>query len=470
MPETYQFPDKCITPPSVTVYITNHNYGQYLEQSIQSVLNQTMSNFELIIIDDGSTDDSAAVIQKYIGVDKIAVIFQKNRGLTVSNNIALRKARGKYIMRLDADDYIDEHALEILFGVLERNADIGLVFPDYFIIDDDGDVIEIMRRHDFEKVTLLDRPAHGACTMIRKKCLEEIGGYDETIRCHDGYDLWFRFVRKFKIKNINLPLFYYRQHQSSLSKNHCLINTTRTQIMHNHFSLSEINFKTVAIIPVRGMKIDPGSEVLKHLGGKALIDWTIDAALEAKSVSNVILTTPDKDVQTHIKAKYGNKVIQIYRDPTMAMLNTHIEETLMGAIHVYGKDHDPPEAIVLLYTETPFRTGSDIDMVVHSLALFNTDIVVSVRPETNMLYQHNGNGLIPIRKNQILRLEREELYREAGQIRAVKVDYFKRHRTITQGVIGHVVIDQKSALRLNSQWDWNIAEFVANEINNKSVL
>ena len=94
--------------PKVTVYIANHNYGRYLDQSIRTVLNQTMQDFELIIIDDGSSDNSKEVIAKHADDEKIIVIFQQNKGLNVTNNIALRTARGKYIMRLDADDYLDE--------------------------------------------------------------------------------------------------------------------------------------------------------------------------------------------------------------------------------------------------------------------------------------------------------------------------------------------------------------------------
>src|SRR5437867_1266985 len=106
-----------MSQPLVTVYITNHNYGRYLEQAIKSVLNQTQQDFELIVIDDGSTDDSRSIIERYADHPKIRPIFQENRGLNISNNIALRAARGQYIMRLDADDYLDENALTVLTGV-----------------------------------------------------------------------------------------------------------------------------------------------------------------------------------------------------------------------------------------------------------------------------------------------------------------------------------------------------------------
>ena len=103
----------------ITVYITNHNYGRYIKKAIDSVLNQTFKELELIIVDDGSTDNSKEIINRYKDNKKITSIFQKNKGLNVSNNIALRIAKGKYIMRLDADDWLDTHALEILYKSIE---------------------------------------------------------------------------------------------------------------------------------------------------------------------------------------------------------------------------------------------------------------------------------------------------------------------------------------------------------------
>ena len=113
---------KAINTPLITVYITNHNYGKFINKAIKSVLNQSIKNFELIIIDDGSKDNSKKIINNYKNNKKITSIFQKNRGLIVSNNLALRLARGKYIIRLDADDWLDSHALEIMSNILERNS------------------------------------------------------------------------------------------------------------------------------------------------------------------------------------------------------------------------------------------------------------------------------------------------------------------------------------------------------------
>ena len=110
-----------ISRPKITVYITNYNYGQFLRQAIESVLIQTEQDFEIILIDDGSTDDSVSLIQSYIDHPKIKIVLQQNKGLTISNNLALKLSRGKYIMRLDADDYLAENALEKAGMTVNKN-------------------------------------------------------------------------------------------------------------------------------------------------------------------------------------------------------------------------------------------------------------------------------------------------------------------------------------------------------------
>ena len=98
--------------PLVTVYITNFNYGSYIKDAIESVLSQSFKDIELIIIDDGSSDNSKEIIERYMQLNYVRVIFQKNKGLNITNNIAMRLARGKYLVRLDADDYFRKDALQ----------------------------------------------------------------------------------------------------------------------------------------------------------------------------------------------------------------------------------------------------------------------------------------------------------------------------------------------------------------------
>ena len=287
-----------IRQPLVTVYITNYNYGKYITRSIKSVLGQTLKNFELIIIDDGSKDNSRKIIDKYKNNQKIITVFQKNKGLIVSNNLALRLARGKYILRLDADDWLDLHALEIMSSILEKNSKVGMVFPDYYLVNIKGEIINSVRRHDFRKVRLFDQPAHGACTMVRKENLIDIGGYDEEFNCQDGYYLWLQFIKKYKIRNVNLPLFFYRQHRTSLSNKSDEILSNRSKIIKKFYNNNEKNVHSrrsvLAIMPIRGLKIDPTSLVFKKLKKIPLVFYTINNLIKSIDIKKIVITSPDK--------------------------------------------------------------------------------------------------------------------------------------------------------------------------------
>ncbi|MBM4305793.1 MAG: glycosyltransferase [Deltaproteobacteria bacterium] len=454
--------------PLVTVYITNHNYGRFIDQAIQSVLRQTLQDLELIIIDDGSTDNSAEIIERYADHEKVITILQHHKGLNVTNNIALRASHGKYIMRLDADDYLDENALMVLSGFLERNPNVGLVFPDYFLVDEDGEVLEVMRRHNFSEVSLLDQPAHGACTLIRREHLLELRGYDESFHSQDGYDLWTRFIRHYNVQNVNLPLFYYRQHPRSLTCNEMHILETRVRIIEKQVQCNSQPLSTIAIIPVRGPSVDPESPALRCLGGRALIDWTIQTALEAKRLSAVVITTPDEELIAYVSRTYGERVFVVKRDRKLALPNTYIEDTLFHALGEYTRQRSAPDAFVLLYIESPFRTSWHIDNAINVMELFDTDMVVAVRPDADVFYRHSGAGLEILRKGRMLRLEREELYREVGQMRVVKRKLLETQRQLSGGKVGHAVLDQNAALRLRSEWDWEVAELLASKSARKA--
>ena len=195
--------------PKVTVYIPSHNYGRFLACAIDSVLRQSFDDWELLVIDDGSTDETTEVLQLYSGHPQISLHSTSGIGLPAVCNYALSKARGKYLIRLDGDDFFDENILLILVNYLERHPDAALVFPDYYLIDELGEVYAHERRQRiYEKNHMLDNPPNGACTLIRKQVLEKIEGYREDLGAQDGFDLWTRIQDEYGAGNINLPLSF----------------------------------------------------------------------------------------------------------------------------------------------------------------------------------------------------------------------------------------------------------------------
>jgi len=171
--------------PRITVYIASHNYGRFLEQAIESVLRQTVEDWELLVIDDGSTDNTSQVIELYDSHPQIRSFRTEGVGLPAICNLALREAEGDYIIRLDGDDIFDENILLILSTYLDRDENLTIVFPDYYLIDEGGEIFaHKQRRKIYSKDHLMDAPPNGACTMIRTKSLVDVGGYREDRNKH----------------------------------------------------------------------------------------------------------------------------------------------------------------------------------------------------------------------------------------------------------------------------------------------
>jgi len=448
--------------PLVTVYITNYNYGDFIEQSIESYLSQDYENTELIIIDDGSTDKSLDIISKYSGLKNIKIIKQKNRGLIVSNNIALKLSKGKYMMRLDADDYLDKRIVSLLVNELEKDEKIALCFPDYYEIDINNEILKHVRRFDFEKeISLYDIPAHGACTLIRKKVLKEIGGYDENFTRQDGYDLWLSVTHKYKVTNVNLPLFYYRQHGSNLTKNESKLLKTRSEIINKHANKQKKEKNVcIGIIPTRGNKIDSRSNPLKTLGDKCLIDWTIESALSSK-LKKIILTTPDTEVINHVKNKYGKKIVYQKRDKKLANINQSLSNTILDSYKQFESKHYKADIIIIFNIESPFKSVMNINDCLNLMNIFDVDSIVGVRAVDDLFYIHNGKGLVPIHNTSgDLRLERNNIYKKVGGLTAVRKNFMVNNKSINGGVMGHFLLDLKSSFSVDKDLNWEIGKYL----------
>jgi len=449
--------------PLVTVYITNFNYGRFIQKAIESVINQTFHDFEIIIIDDGSTDNSKEIIETYATDPKIKIIFQQNKGLNVTNNIALRVAQGKYIMRLDADDYLDANALLVMTNLLEKNEELGLVFPDYYMIDSSDNILSLEKRHKFDKVSLLDQPAHGACTMIRKKFLQQLGGYDEKYSCQDGYELWIKFISKYKVTNINTPLFYYRQHGSNLTTNEERILNTRAKIKENFILNEKINEpKVLAVIPIRGSKYNTNNLTFLKLGNDYILDIKIKEAINSRKVHKVVITTPDTEVENYINKTYSSntKIFFHKRDEEFTRLNKDLAPTINDILNINEIKKENYDIIIILPIEHPFVGTNIIDDSINSLLIFNADSLITVRQETNMFFQHDGTGMKPIlNMEKFSKLERDALYKNTGGLMAVKTEHFIKEQHFISGVVGHIVVDQKSAHAIRTKLDIEIANF-----------
>ena len=447
--------------PKVTVYITNYNYGDYIKKSILSVLQQTFKEFELIIIDDGSKDNSKKIINKFLITNpEIIYIAQKNRGLIISNNVALNLAKGKYIIRLDADDWLHKDALMKMVKFLDSNNKVGLVFPDYYEVNEEGLIIHKVQRHNFNKVKIYDQYAHGACTMIRTRLLKQIGGYDERFNCLDGLYLWLNFVKNYKVKNINEPLFYYRKHNKSLTTNHSLFHKTRSKILDK---VNIIKKKTIAILPIRGKEINKYTIFSNSFLKKPLISYTIDTFLKNKNINCLIVSSPDDEVLNYIRKIYrkNKKIIYHKRKKSLGMFNESIKGTLKQCVKYALKKKIKFTFVYQLNYRGPFLNSDDIDSAFNLINFFNLKQVIGVQKEDKNYYIHKGKGLEKISNSEFLKLESNEIYSETGNLRVFhKKILLSNQKKLNTKDIGHILIDQKSGFYINSELDYKLAKII----------
>ena len=174
----------------VTIYIPCRNYGHYLSQAINSVISQVYENWELIIIDEGSSDDTSKIAKEYQKIYPKKITFIENKepiGLQKLANKVLRIAKGKYMMRLDADDWLDESAIFLLVNKLEGTKNAGLVYGNYYYTDSDGKILDVEFRYRLGDEDIAGQlPPHGACTLFSTRALKNVGGYSESVNAQDG--------------------------------------------------------------------------------------------------------------------------------------------------------------------------------------------------------------------------------------------------------------------------------------------
>ncbi|UUX92246.1 glycosyltransferase family 2 protein [Methanoplanus endosymbiosus] len=458
--------------PLVTVYITNYNYGHYIRQAILSVLNQTFQDFELLIIDDGSTDHSRQIIEEYRDHPKIQIIYQMNNGLNYSNNIAIRAANGRYIMRLDADDFLDPMALDKMSKILEKHDEFGLVFPDYYYVNSEGIIIGEERRHNFNKdVSLFDLPAHGACTMIRLSHLNELGGYNDSFTCQDGYELWIRFIKKYGVTNINEPLFYYRQHDNNLTNNEKKILETRRKINSSLIDTSDyLDITTIAIIPIRKKTIgDIIWPLYVKANGKTILEEMVEIASNSNKIHYIVVSTEDKEIQEYvlnISDKF-KKLHFISRPPEYARINVSLNQTIQDIIIQCNNFIKSNGIIMQLSIDYPFMSTHYLEDAINTMLIFQADSLLSVRPDSSIYYQHTGSGLIPIlNQEKFTRYERDALYKGVGGLVLSTMENFHKNNRMVSGKVGHVIADQLTAFGVFSEFDLAIFELVDKHLIN----
>ena len=204
--------------PLVSIVIPCYKQAQYLPENLESVLAQTYRNWEAIVVNDGSPDDTEAVAKDYVGKDsRISYIYKDNGGPSSTRNVGISHARGEFILPLDADDVIDARYVELAVEAFRKNPRLKVVYCQALFFGVKQGPWEGLCYRGYKSLLLYNSIFCSA--LYRKADWESIGGYDEKMR--DGYEDWEFFIRLLKgggeVYQIPLPLFRYRIKEVSMN-------------------------------------------------------------------------------------------------------------------------------------------------------------------------------------------------------------------------------------------------------------
>lgn len=202
----------------ISVVLPVYNGAKYLAESIESVINQTYTNWELIIVNDCSTDESLDIALNYATRDSRIKVFTNKENLKLPNslNVGFEKAEGVYYTWTSDDNKYKPDAFRVMVECLEKNPDAVMVYADYICMDSAGKTMRMVRLPSPEY--MFTRNIIGACFLYTADVAKKVGKYDAELFLAEDYDFWIRLYMVGKILHIDNDLYFYRIHEESLSE------------------------------------------------------------------------------------------------------------------------------------------------------------------------------------------------------------------------------------------------------------
>jgi len=207
--------------PRVSIVVPCYNYAQYLDEALQSILDQTYVDWECIVVNDGSTDNTAAVAHKWVTKDaRFVYVYKENGGVSSARNLGIEKAKGEFIVTLDADDKYGSTFIEKALVIVQENRGVGFVssWGSYFT---ESKQLQVFKSKATSTADFLfHNGINRGSLLFRKECWEKVGGYDGDPR--NGYEDWDFYLGVcklgWKVHIIEDYLFFYRQNKGSRRK------------------------------------------------------------------------------------------------------------------------------------------------------------------------------------------------------------------------------------------------------------
>jgi glycosyltransferase involved in cell wall biosynthesis len=213
IPYTYDIKKVKDKEPLVSILMPIYNYGNRINQTLNSVFNQDYTNYEIILVDDGSTDEFVKMKLKQLEtVDRVKVVYKENGGPSSARNEAFKHSKGEFILPLDSDDMVMDGYIKTCVNILSTNKNISPVYCDTHHV---GQMQGVEQRPEWSKERLVQGPFIVNCSMFHRESFEKVGGYDEELNGWEDYDMWLRMMKEGYVgKRIPKPLFIYFHHEN----------------------------------------------------------------------------------------------------------------------------------------------------------------------------------------------------------------------------------------------------------------
>jgi len=279
--------------PLISVVLPTYNGEKYLSRAVESCLDQSFSDFELIIVNDCSTDGTKSVAEGYAARDERVRLINNevNKKLPASLNTGFRNAEGTYLTWTSDDNYYAKDAFRIMEEHLAKNEQVDIVYTNYYLIDEDGKVMEMKVLPEWRKIYRGN--IAGACFLYRKEVQEKLSGYDEGLFLVEDYDFWIRASKYFRFEKVEEALYYYQSHGNSLTSQH------QEMIRTMHHILLIINASELDwMLP--GEKKALTGEIMQYLADE--------------NNAAAIISTANTRLEENRRTAFFNSLVKIFQD------------------------------------------------------------------------------------------------------------------------------------------------------------
>jgi glycosyltransferase involved in cell wall biosynthesis len=335
-----------MTPGIVSVIIPTYNYGHFVTEAVDSALAQGYQHREIIVVDDGSTDNTRQILDPYR--DRIQYIYQPNQGLSAARNTGIRAAHGEYIALLDSDDVWHPRKLELQVSYLREHPEIGLLATNQ--VSDRRDCWPAVDDDVCSRVPILyaldevvGRAHFGpSSVLIRRSCLDAVGLFDPSLRCVEDRDMWIRLGSRFGLAKLPVVLLWYRLHAASLSNKAAAMEQHELRVLEIAFAeIPALRGRWLLQRKVRSQAAFASAQVFRE-GGKtaaairrvlsSLFLWPLPLGLQE---DNMVF------VRMRVLLNLGLRLLGLRRRPEV-----NVEEPLAGTPQAAVRNHESGVAVL----------------------------------------------------------------------------------------------------------------------------